>query len=90
MHGGQHTKFRLLYKQAWQTKLSKKNIDKYRDEVKTHLQYIKERVDENHSHLEKVNGRLNKAENNITIIKTTGVTLYTVIAAILAWLGINK
>ena len=68
----------------------KKNIDKYRDEVMTHLQYIKERVDENHSHLEKVNGRLNKAENNITIIKTTGVTLYTVIAAILAWLGINK
>ena len=68
----------------------KKNIDKYRDEVMTHLQYIKERVDETHSHLEKVNGRLNKAENNITIIKTTGVTLYTVIAAILAWLGINK
>ena len=68
----------------------KKNIDKYRDEVMTHLQYIKERVDENHSHLEKVNGRLNKAENNITVIKTTGVTLYTVIAAILAWLGINK
>ena len=68
----------------------KKNIDKYRDEVMTHLQYIKERVDENHSHLEKVNGRLNKAENNITIIKTTGVTLYTVIAAILAWLGISK
>ena len=68
----------------------KKNIDKYRDEVMTHLQYIKERVDENHSHLEKVNGRLNKAENNITVIKTTGVTLYTVIAAILAWLGISK
>ena len=68
----------------------KKNIDKYRDEVMTHLQYIKERVDENHSHLEKVNGRLNKAENSITVIKTTGVTLYTVIAAILAWLGISK
>ena len=68
----------------------KKNINEYRDEVMTHLQYIKERVDENHSHLEKVNGRLNKAENNITIIKTTGVTLYTVIAAILAWLGISK
>tara|TARA_R100001244_G_C5137472_1_gene127180 strand:+ start:330 stop:539 length:210 start_codon:yes stop_codon:yes gene_type:complete len=68
----------------------KKNIDKYRNEVMTHLQYIKERVDENHSHLEKVNGRLNKAENDITVIKTTGVTLYTVIAAILAWLGISK
>ena len=68
----------------------KKNINEYRDEVMTHLQYIKERVDENHSHLEKVNGRLNKAENNITVIKTTGVTLYTVIAAILAWLGISK
>ena len=67
-----------------------KNLNEYRDEVMTHLEYIKERVDENHSHLEKVNGRLNKAENNITIIKTTGVTLYTVIAAILAWLGISK
>ena len=68
----------------------KKNIDKYRDEVMTHLEYIKEKVDANYNHLEKVNGRLNKAENNITAIKTTGITLYTVIGAILAWLGVNK
>ena len=68
----------------------KKNIDKYRDEVMTHLEYIKEKVDANYNHLEKVNGRLNKAENNITAIKTTGITLYTVIGAILAWLGVSK
>ena len=68
----------------------KKNVNEYRDEVMTHLEYIKEKVDKNYKHLEKVNGRLNKAENNITAIKTTGITLYTVIGAILAWLGVNK
>ena len=68
----------------------KKNVNEYRDEVMTHLEYIKEKVDANYNHLEKVNGRLNKAENNITAIKTTGITLYTVIGAILAWLGVNK
>ena len=68
----------------------KKNVNEYRDEVMTHLEYIKEKVDANYNHLEKVNGRLNKAENNITAIKTTGITLYTVIGAILAWLGVSK
>ena len=68
----------------------KKNVNEYRDEVMTHLEYIKEKVDANYNHLEKVNGRLNKAENNITAIRTTGITLYTVIGAILAWLGVNK
>ena len=68
----------------------KKNVNEYRDEVMTHLEYIKEKVDANYNHLEKVNGRLNKAENDITAIKTTGITLYTVIGAILAWFGISK
>ena len=39
-----------------------KSIKEHRDEVMTHLKYIKEKVDANHNHLEKVNGRLNKAE----------------------------
>ena len=67
----------------------KKNLDKYRGEVLTHLEYIKEKVDANHSHLEVVNGRLNKAENNITAIKTIGTTLAAIIGGFLTWLGIK-
>ena len=67
-----------------------KSIKEHRDEVMTHLKYIKEKVDANHNHLEKVNGRLNKAENNITAIKATGITLYSMIAGVLTWLGVNK
>ena len=33
-----------------------RNTDEYRGEVMTHLSYIKEKVDANHNHLEKVNG----------------------------------
>ena len=67
-----------------------KSIKEHRDEVMTHLKYIKEKVDANHNHLEKVNGRLNKAENNITALKATGITLYSMIAGVLTWLGVNK
>ena len=67
----------------------KKNLDKYRGEVLTHLEYIKEKVDANHSHLEVVNGRLNKAENNITAIKTIGTTLAAIIGGFITWLGIK-
>ena len=45
-----------------------KSIKEHRDEVMTHLKYIKEKVDANYNHLEKVNGRLNKAENNENFI----------------------
>ena len=68
----------------------KKHVNEYRYEVMTHLEYIKEKVDANHNHLERVNGRLNKAEKDITAIKTTGITLYTVLGALLAWFGISK
>ena len=67
-----------------------KSTDKYRGKVMTHLKYIKEKVDANYSHLEKVNGRLNKAENDITAIKTTGITIYTIIGVVLTWLGLSK
>ena len=70
--------------------MTTKNIKDHRDEVMTRLKYIKEKVDANYKHLEKVNGRLNKAENSITAIKTTGYTLYTVIGALIAWLGLTK
>ena len=64
-------------------------IDEHRAEVMTHLKYIKEKVDANHNHLERVNGRLNKAENNITGIKATGITLYTLMGLVLTWLGLK-
>ena len=67
----------------------KKNLDEYRGEVLTHLEYIKEKVDANHSHLEVVNGRLNKAENSITAIKTIGTTLAAIIGGFITWLGIK-
>ena len=67
----------------------KKNLDEYRGEVLTHLEYIKEKVDANHSHLEVVNGRLNKAENNITAIKTIGTTLAAIMGGFLTWLGVK-
>ena len=66
------------------------NINKYRGDVMTHLEYIKEKVDANYEHLERVNGRLNKAEKDITAIKTTGITIYTIIGVVLVWLGISK
>ena len=46
-----------------------KSISEHRDEVMTHLMYIREKVDANFEHLERVNGRLNKAENDITKVK---------------------
>ena len=68
----------------------KKNLNDYRDEVMTHLEYIKEKVDANFKHLERVNGRLNKAENSIIAIKTIGSTLTIMIGIILTWFGIQK
>ena len=68
----------------------KKNINEYRDDVMTHLEYIKEKVDANYKHLERVNGRLNKAENDITAIKTTGITLSALVGIVLTWLGVSK
>ena len=53
------------------------------DLIISHLEYIRSRVD-------KINGRVNKAENDITAIKTTGVTLSALIGVILTWLGVNK
>tara|TARA_R110002020_G_scaffold104770_2_gene244905 strand:- start:61 stop:270 length:210 start_codon:yes stop_codon:yes gene_type:complete len=64
--------------------------DDYRDEVMTHLCYIKEKVDANHKHLEKINGRVRKTENSITAIKTIGSTITIIISIVLAWLGVER
>ena len=64
-----------------------KNTNEYRDDVMTHLKYIKEKVDANHEHLENVNGRLRKAENSISWIKGIGTTITFVVASAIAWMN---
>jgi len=53
--------------------------------VLTHLEYIKEKVDANHKHLEKVNGRLNKAESTISRIIGVGTGITLVVSSILGY-----
>ena len=53
--------------------------------VLTHLEYIKEKVDANYKHLEKVNGRLNKAESNISRIVGIGSGITFVVATVLGY-----
>jgi len=53
--------------------------------VLTHLEYIKEKVDANYKHLEKVNGRLNKAESNISKIVGIGSGITFVVASVLGY-----
>ena len=65
-----------------------KDIKEYRDGVMTHLMYIKEKVDANFEHLERVNGRLNKAENDITRLKAVGITLFTMLTIAISLVGV--
>ena len=71
--------------------------EEYRNDVTIHLvkicgelAHIKEKVESNNHHLEKINGRLRDAENSITAIKTIGTTLTFVIGCVLTWFGIQK
>ena len=74
-----------------------KSTEEYRSEVTLHLTritgelaHIREKVEANHRHLEKINGRLTTAEHSITAMKTIGTTLTIVIGTILTWLGLDK
>ena len=58
--------------------------------ISSDIEHIKEKVDLTNEHLEKINGRLRTAENNITAIKTIGSTLAVVIGSLLTWIGIDK
>ena len=73
-----------------------KSLEEYRDNITVHLtrisgdiEYIKEKVSDNNKHLEKINGRLRTAENNITSMKSVGFTLYAIIGIVLTWLGVR-
>jgi len=59
-------------------------LEQYRENVLTHLKYIKEKVDANHTHLQLLNGRVRQAEKAISWIKGIGVTLVFVISTIFA------
>ena len=74
-----------------------KSTEEHRNLVTIHLvkitgelAHIREKVDANHSHLEKINGRLTTAEHSITAMKTIGSTLTILIGIVLTWLGVQK
>ena len=54
------------------------------------IEQIKDKVNDNNKHLEKINGRLRSAENSITAMKSIGSTLTFIIGAILTWLGVQE
>ena len=77
--------------------MKKGSTEEYRNNITLHLtrmsvdiEHIKEKVNDNNKHLEIINGRLRKAENNITSMKSIGLTLYAVIGAALTYLGIKE
>ena len=77
--------------------MKKNSIEEYRNNITLHLTritgeltHIREKVEANHKHLEKINGRLTTAEHSITAMKTIGTTLTIVIGTILTWLGLDK
>ena len=74
-----------------------KSTEEYRNDTTLHLvrisgdvEHMKESLTSVVTHLEKINGRLRIAENNVTAMKTIGSTLTVVIGVILTWLGVNK
>ena len=77
--------------------MKKGSIEEYRNNITLHLtrisvdiEHIKEKVNDNNKHLEIINGRLRAAENNITGMKSVGLTLYAVIGAALTYLGVKE
>ena len=51
----------------------------------THLEYIKEKVDANYKHLEKLNGRVSKNESAISRIMGVGTAITFTIASVLGY-----
>jgi|TARA_R110000824_G_scaffold142799_1_gene310055 hypothetical protein len=77
--------------------MKKGSVEEYRNNITIHLtkingdiEHIKEKVNANNKHLEKINGRLRSAENSVTAIKTVGTTFVFLIGCILTWLGIER
>jgi|TARA_R110000824_G_scaffold352917_1_gene540056 hypothetical protein len=54
--------------------------------VLTHLEYIKEKVDANHSHLQKLNGRVRANEVTLSWIKGIGSSITFIISCVLGYI----
>jgi|8_EtaG_2_1085327.scaffolds.fasta_scaffold00370_11 hypothetical protein len=63
---------------------------KYREALVAHLEYIKEKVDANHDHLEKINGRLRETEKSIAWMKGIGSTVVLIMSIVIGFFKINK
>tara|TARA_R100000808_G_scaffold24134_1_gene54836 strand:- start:896 stop:1096 length:201 start_codon:yes stop_codon:yes gene_type:complete len=59
----------------------------YKEIVLTHLQYIKEKVDANHDHLQTLNGRVGRNEKIISWIIGVGSSLVFIITCLVTYLG---
>ena len=66
------------------------DTDKHRTTVMLHLMYIREMVDANNKHLKELNGRVRKNEITISWIKGIGITVSSILGALLTWLGFGK
>ena len=67
-----------------------KELDNYRREVTIHLQHHSEKIDVVISHLERINGRLQKAEKDINTHKAIGITISSIVGFILTYLGVRE
>tara|TARA_R110002072_G_scaffold12259_1_gene53454 strand:+ start:3141 stop:3338 length:198 start_codon:yes stop_codon:yes gene_type:complete len=54
--------------------------------VLTHLEYIKEKVDANHLHLQKLNGRVRANEVTLSWIKGIGSSITFIISCVLGYI----
>jgi peptidoglycan hydrolase CwlO-like protein len=70
-----------------------KKLDEYRTNITLHLtrisgdiEHIKEKVNSNNKHLEKINGRLRATENSISWIKGIGSTIAFVVSVLIGFL----
>ena len=75
----------------------KESLEEYRNNITLHLtrmsgdiEHIKEKLNVIDKKLEKQNGSLRVAENNITGMKAVGFTLYAIIGVVLTWLGVRE
>ena len=65
-------------------------IESSTEQMDTNNTYIKEKVAANHSQLKTLNGRINKAENNISKITSIGSTFGFIITIIMSYFGFRK
>ncbi len=63
--------------------------NEHRQMVAQHLEYIKERVDDNAKKLDKINGRVRKNEKELSFIKGIGAVVTFIIGGVIGWFEIK-